>query len=86
MNEKELVVVDPRDCPNCRSPAGATNCDYDCPCCGAQFCSKCYGTDLTGPGTYVFCPVCKQKLNFPVTLLRNLEDNSEERRMSDEIV
>lgn len=64
----ELVVVSPRDCPNCKAKAGEQNCDYQCPSCDTAFCSKCYETDPKGPGNYIFCPACKTKLFFPATL------------------
>ncbi len=64
--QKELVVVSPRDCPNCGAKVGEQNCDYNCPSCGVAFCSHCYKTDPSGPGDYVFCPACRTKLFFPI--------------------
>ena len=68
MNRMELLVVSPRSCPNCGAPVGRFNCDYDCPMCKKSFCSCCYKTDTGGPGNYVFCPGCNEKLFFPSTL------------------
>lgn len=63
-----LIVVDPRDCPSCGDLAGRENCDYDCPECSYEFCSRCYETDPEGSGDYVFCPGCHTKLYFPIPL------------------
>lgn len=66
MPKKELIVVAPRDCPNCGSEtAGVENCDYNCSVCGKKFCSHCYKSDPEGSGDYVFCPACGAKLYFP---------------------
>jgi hypothetical protein len=63
----QLTVLFPRDCTNCESPAGSSECDYRCPSCRGKFCSHCYKTDPRGDGTFVFCPNCKIKLYFPET-------------------
>lgn len=65
-NHDELIVVPIRNCPNCGMEAGDEDCDYDCPCCGKQFCRCCYVVDPKGSGHYVFCPGCEAKLYFPL--------------------
>ena len=65
---QELIIVPPRECPKCTARAGTWNCDYRCPACDCGFCSQCYKTDPSGPGDYVFCPVCGTKLFFPDAL------------------
>lgn len=70
LNKKELIVVSPRKCPNCKSgKKSVEGCDYKCPACGKGFCSKCYVMDPDGPGNYIYCPHCKEKLYFPKELL-----------------
>ena len=67
--EKYLIVKEPRDCPNCKQPTNSVeNCDYDCPKCKIEFCSICAEKDFDGPGNYVFCPSCNEKLFFPKEL------------------
>lgn len=70
MNKKELIVVSPRKCPKCKSEKKSVeSCDYNCPSCGKGFCIECCVMDVKGPGDYVLCPHCKEKLYFPKKLL-----------------
>jgi len=60
-----LIVLKPRQCPNCKTQTNFKSEDYLCPFCGLGFCSQCYSIDTDGPGNYVLCPNCKKRLFFP---------------------
>lgn len=61
-----VLVVLPRDCPNCGTPPGSKGSDYNCPNpeCGEGFCSHCFKSMPEGDGSYMRCPKCNAVLDF----------------------
>lgn len=70
MEKHELIIAQPRACPNpsCgRVNTGVPNMDYKCPICEFEFCNVCSETHVTGKERYIFCPKsgCGMMLHFP---------------------